>query len=329
MAQQFLLTGALGCIGAWVARNLVRAGTPPVIFDLATNRQRLDLIMTPEEIGQITFVTGDITDLDLVGRTMDEHEVTHIIHLAGLQVPFCRANPALGARVNVVGTVNIFEAAAQRKARVEKVVYASSIAVYDAVDADASGAVVHGASGHPTTLYGVYKQANEGTARVYWQDRRLPSIGLRPYTVYGPGRDQGLTSAPTKAMFAAAVGRAYEIAFGGRGDLQYADDVAKTFIACATAPFEGAEIFNVRGSVVTMPQVIDAIAEAAPESAGQITFVDKSLPFPEEFDAAPLIALIGALPYTPLAQATAETIAIFRERVAAGTLAADAYLPVV
>ena len=46
----------------------------------------------------------------------------------------------------------------------------------------------------PTTHYGVYKRANEGTARIFWQDNNMPSVGLRPLTVYGVGRDQGLTS---------------------------------------------------------------------------------------------------------------------------------------
>ncbi len=214
--ERFLVTGALGCIGAWTVRNLVREGVPTVVFDLASNPQRLRLIMTPDELAQVTFVTGDITDLAALEQALDEHAISNIIHLAALQVPFCRADPPLGARVNVVGTVNVFEAVARRKERIDQVVYASSVAVYDAADAAEPGAAVqHGATGHPTNLYGVYKQANEGTARIYWQDHRVASIGLRPDTVYGPGRDQGMTSSPTKAMFAAAVGQPYLIPSAG------------------------------------------------------------------------------------------------------------------
>ena len=43
----------------------------------------------------------------------------------------------------------------------------------------------------PTTLYGVYQLANEGSPRIFWADDRVPSIGIRPYVVYGPGRDRG------------------------------------------------------------------------------------------------------------------------------------------
>src|SRR5262245_24996595 len=198
--DRFLVTGALGCIGAWVVRNLVREGAQPVVFDLASDPRRLKLIMEPDEMARVTFVAGDITDLAAVERALDEHAITNVIHLAALQVPFCKADPPLGARGKVVGTVNIFEAVARRRSRIDRVVYASSIAVYDAADSDPSGAAVQrDPSGHPATLYGVYKQANEGTARVYWQDARVASIGLRPYTVYGVGRDQGMTSMPTQA----------------------------------------------------------------------------------------------------------------------------------
>jgi len=318
--DRFLITGALGCIGAWTVRNLVREGTPVVVFDLASDPRRLKLIMSDDELARVTFVTGDITDLEALERALDEHAITRVIHLAALQIPFVRANPPLGARVNVVGTVNVFEAVARRRDRIGRLVYASSAAVYDAVDAGESGVVAHGAAGHPTTLYGVFKQANEGTARVYWQDAQVASIGLRPYIVYGPGRDQGLTSSPTKAMVAAALGKPYHIPYGGRAAYQYADDVARTFIACARAPFQGAEIFNLGGSVATMGEIVAAIEAAAPEVRGLITFDDKPLPFPEAFDAAPLEQVIGALPFTPLAQAVAATIALFRERIAAGMM---------
>ena len=113
-AERFLVTGALGCIGAWTVRQLVRAGVPVTAFDLGTDHRRLELIMTPEELERVTFVVGDITDLASIERTLDERGITNVIHLAALQVPFCRADPPLGALVNVVGTVNLFEAVKRR-----------------------------------------------------------------------------------------------------------------------------------------------------------------------------------------------------------------------
>jgi nucleoside-diphosphate-sugar epimerase len=325
----FLVTGALGCIGAWTVRNLVKSGTRTVVFDLGNDVRRLRLIMTPEELAQVTFVQGDITDFKQVDAVMNEHDITHVVHLAGLQVPFCRANPVLGSQVNVVGTVNVFESARRREGRTLRISYASSAAVFDIDDAKPGEPVAADATGHPATLYGVYKLANEGTARVYWKENKVPSIGLRPYVVFGPARDQGLTSTPTKAMFAAAVDQPYHISYGGRADYEYADDVAKMFIGCATVPFAGAEVFNTPGYVLSMSDVVAAIEAAAPAMRGKITFDDKALPFPESMDGSPLekvLAPIGGVPRKPFVDAVAETIDIFKQCVADGRMARDEML---
>lgn len=167
--ERFLVTGALGCIGAWTLRDLAREGTPVVAFDLASDTRRVRQVTTDEEYVRITFASGDITDLASIERALDEHAITNIIHLAALQVPFCRADPPLGARVNVLGTVNIFEAARRRADRISQVVYTGSIGMFDAADADpTTRRLENDATAHPLNHYGVYKQANEGTARVYW-----------------------------------------------------------------------------------------------------------------------------------------------------------------
>jgi nucleoside-diphosphate-sugar epimerase len=311
-AERFLITGALGCIGAWIVKTLADEGATPVVFDRAADRRRLRLVMGDAALSQVQFVTGDITELAALEAALDAHAVDRVIHLAALQVPFCRADPPRGALVNVVGTVNVFEAVARRRDRIPRVVYASSAAVYDAADAGADGSVAHGASGHPATLYGVYKQANEGTARVYWREHGVASIGLRPYIVYGVGRDQGMTSAPTRAMLAAVRGQPFHIPFGGRADFHYAADVARAFVACARSAYAGADIFNLSGSLATMAELVAAIEAAAPEAAGQLTYAPEALPFPQEYDAAPLSGVIGRMPHTPLAAAVAETVGRFR-----------------
>ena len=321
-AECFLITGAMGCIGAWVIRNLVREGVAVVAFDLASEPRRLKLIMTPDELARVTFVRGDITELSSLEQALDTYAVTHIIHLAALQMPFVKANPPLGARVNVVGTVNVFEAVARRREQIGRVTYASSVGIYDPMDAGGPGEIVrHETVGHPGSLYGVFKQANEGTARIYWLDNQLTSIGLRPAGVYGPGRDQGITSAPSRAMLAATVRQPFHIPYGGRGEFQYADDVAKAFIACARIPFEGAEIFNLHGSVAHMSELVAEIENAVPEARGLITFAEPGFPSPEEYDGTALSRLIGPLSYTALREGVAATIALFRERVASGDLA--------
>ena len=261
MDERFLVTGAGGCIGAWVVAQLTAEQTPVIALDASDDDHRLRLLLDDDELAALTRVRGDITDLDALERTLDEHGVTRVIHLAALQVPFCRADPPLGARVNVVGTVNVLEAVARRAERMGPVVYASSVAAYDALDEGESEAAMQGV---PSTLYGVYKRANEGTATVYAQERGVASVGLRPHTVYGPGRDQGLTSAPTAAMLAAAAGVPYKLPFGGAYQLQYAPDVAAAFVAAARERAAGAQLRDVGGPTTHTEQVIAAIERAAP-----------------------------------------------------------------
>ena len=315
--ERFLVTGAFGCIGAWVVAELVAAGLPVTAFDLGGDDRRWRLVMSADEIASVRRVQGDIADLDVVERVLDEDGITHIVHLAALQVPFCRADPPLGARVNVLGTVNVFEAAKRRAGSIGAIVYASSIAAYDALE-EGGGTVEM--SGQPGTLYGVYKRANEGTAHVYFTDHGVVSVGLRPHTVFGPGRDQGLTSAPTTAMLAAACGRPYRIPFGGRSQFQYAPDAARAFVAAARAGAQGAAVHNLAGTSVDMAEVVTAITAAAPESAGSIEFDQVLLPFPGEVDAASFARLVGPIAETPFPQAVGDSVARFRDLVARGLI---------
>ena len=98
MTERWLVTGALGCIGAWTVATLVREDAAVVAFDLGTDDARLRLIASPEELERVTFVRGDLTDLAAVEETLAEHGVTHVVHLAALQVPFCKADPVPAPR---------------------------------------------------------------------------------------------------------------------------------------------------------------------------------------------------------------------------------------
>ena len=266
LPERTLVTGALGCLGAWTIKALLDLGEEPVGYDLGGDDARLRLILDETELARMTLVQGDVTDGEALGRTLDEHAITHVVHLAALQVPFCRADPTLGARVNVLGTVVVFEAVKARPHRISGLTYASSTAVYSV--SDPSPAPESGGT-EPLTLYGVYKLANEGTARVFWHDDDVPSIGIRPYVVYGPGRDQGLTSGPSLAMKAAARGEGYEIAYGGTAQYDYAPDVGRAFALAARAASDGAHVANFPGEPSTMEEVAAAIEEAAPDVAGK------------------------------------------------------------
>lgn len=307
--SRYLVTGAYGAIGVWTIRALLDRGHDVVSLDVGAVAPRLPIALAPEEIERVIRVQADITDLNRVERALDEHGITHVIHLAALQVPFVRADPPLGARVDVLGTVNVFEAVRRRRDRIAPLVYASSIAAL-------------GDEEHPSTLYGVFKRANEGTGIRYHADYGVSSIGLRPHTVYGPGRDQGLTSAPTTALLAAAAGVRQHIPFGGSVQMQYTADVGEAFVRASEVEYEGASVHNLDGPVVSMAELIGLIEAAVPEAAGQITAAAEPLPFPAGVDGSSFTELIGGSVMRPIADGVTESLERFRELLADGRVKA-------
>jgi nucleoside-diphosphate-sugar epimerase len=300
VSEKFLVTGAMGCIGAWVLRHLLNDGAEIVATDLSEDPVRPRLLLSEDEIAAITWKKLDITDTDAVNRVVADHGITHVVHLAGLQIPFCKADPPLGAAVNVVGTVNVLEAV--RHNGVVGLSYASSLAALGPPELYAELPVPDEAPTVPSTLYGVYKVANEETARIYWADWQVGSIGLRPYNVYGVGRDQGLTADIAKAILAVAAQQPFHIRYGGPLALQHASDVAEMFIAAARAAYQGAAIVNLRNDVTTVEEFVALLMELYPNA--QITNqADNLLPFPADLDDTGLRRLIKTVPHMPLAEA--------------------------
>jgi nucleoside-diphosphate-sugar epimerase len=113
-------------------------------------------------------------------------------------------------------------------------------------------------------------------------------------------------------MAAAARGEGYAMRWGGRCQLQFAPDVAAVFIAAARAEHDGAAVFNLGGPSSHASDVVAAIETAVPELAGQITFEDVQLPFPEEMDDGGLETVVGPIEWTSLVEGTRRTIEAFR-----------------
>src|SRR5438105_13185732 len=273
--MRVLITGGYGFIGAWIIKSLLAQGDQVWVYDLKEDPRRLKTIMTEENLKKVAFVQGDVTNLAGLQNAIAKHAISHVIHLAGLQVPTCRANPILGATVNVVGSLCVFEAVRLAGEQVKRLVYASTAAVFGPPEKYPAGPLPDDVQLLPATHYGHFKVCNEGNAAVYFQDFGLSSIGLRPWTVYGVGRDLGMTSEPTKAIKAVALGRKYHISYGGIQDLQYVDDVARTFIRCLEAPYRGAKSYNLRGHIVDLPAFHQALYTVEPSAKELITYGDR------------------------------------------------------
>ena len=314
MGEAYFITGAQGCIGSWIVKALVGRGDTPVVFDVSSDAHRLRQIMSDDELASVRFIVGDITDAPTLTRSLSASNARRVIHLAGLQVPTCKADPVRGAAVNVIGTLNVLAAA--RDVGIARVVYASSAAVFGVSEDNAP--VDEASACEPATHYGVFKRANEGNARVYYLDHGLSSVGLRPLTVYGVNRDTGLTSDPTKAMKAAALGLPFHIRFSGATDFLYVADAAAIFIACADRAPEGAHVFNVHGDTVETAAVARLIND---ETGGEwVTFGGPPIPIAAYLNDVAIRRAIGGLSTTPLGEGVRETVRRFVELRDAGRL---------
>ena len=315
-----LLTGGYGCIGSWIARNLLQRGERVWVYDLKKDFNRMRQIMDDEQIRHVNFIQGDVTDLAGLRKAFEQNGITHLVHLAGLQVPTCRADPLLGAKVNVLGTIAVFEAVKALGNQIQRLVYTSSAAVFGPPQTYPAGSLPDDVPLVPSTHYGVFKCCNEGSARIYFQDHGISSIGLRPWTVYGVGRDFGMTSEPTKAIKSLALGRPYHITYGGWQDMQWVDDIAKIVVRCLEAHYQGAKSYNVRGHVVDLPTLHQAMVAVDPAAAKLITYGDRQIAIAYDLADDALQRDLGPMPCTPLEEGIRQTFDHFRRLQTAGRL---------
>ena len=292
--MRVLVTGGQGFLGAWIIRRLHAGGHRVRVFDLGRNTELVERIAgtLPE------WVTGDVADPAQVldaARGCDA-----IIHLAGILTPACAANPKRGAEINLIGTINVFEAA--RALGISQVVYTSSAAAFGPEP---------GAPPFPVTHYGAFKLACEGCARAYWEEQKIASIGFRPYIVYGPGRETGLTAGPSLACKAAARGEDYTIGYTGESGLIYVDDVAAAYEAAVLGTITGAHVFNLEGVTIS---TADFAAEIQRQVQGAaITVTGPNLPLPAKMLKDNLSEVLPGLPTTSVADGIAATVTFYRD----------------
>jgi UDP-glucose 4-epimerase len=295
--MRVLVTGGSGFLGAAIVERLVARGIAVRVFDRVENRALVEAI-APGAAAQLDWQVGDIVDGEAVAAATTGCD--GIIHLAGVLTPACQADPVRGMRINVIGTLNVFEAA--RAQGIARVIYTSSTAVFGS----------RGSIPWPQTHYGASKLACEGSARAYWADHGLASIGLRPYVVYGPGRETGISAGPSLACRAAARGERYTIPYRGRAGLVFVDDVAAAYELALLREPDGALVLNVVGVTASNEEVIEAIRRIVPDAA--IDLDGPELGIAPDVDDSDLHAMFPGQPRTSLQDGIARTIAFYRQQ---------------
>ena len=318
-----LITGGCGFFGTWFVHRLLADGDSVTVFDVSLNTSRWELILSPSDIARVKFVAGRIDDDSFVA-TVAALAPDAILHLAGLQIPTCRDNPVLGARVNVIGTLNVFEAAKAMVAAgkpAPALVYASSAAVFGP-DADyPDGPVGDAATPNPASHYGAYKLCCEHAAKAYFLANGLSSVGLRPLCVYGPGRDQGLTSFPSRSIAAAVAGVPFVIPFTGATSYIHIREVADMFVACARqGAGGGARVYTVGGDSVDTADFISLLDAAVPGAKALITCTGAPLSIASRMDDSALRKDVPGLLRLSMSEGIAESVKVFSQLKAEGRL---------
>ena len=249
--MKIFLTGIAGFIGFHVAKKLCDQGHDVIAIDSINNyydedlkKARLEnlginnsqnnnyIISTKYE--NLTFKKLDLTDSDNLNILFEEHDFEIVCNLAAQAgVRYSISNPSTYIDSNIYGFLNLLEAS--RKNSIKHVVYASSSSVYG-LNADYPYSVSQ-STDHPASLYAASKKSNELIAHSYSHIHKIPTTGLRFFTVYGPwGRPDMAYFIFTKAAY-----EGQEILIFNNGDLfrdfTYIDDIVDGISVILETPF--------------------------------------------------------------------------------------------
>jgi len=264
-----LITGGTGLIGAALAAQLLARGERVVLFDAVLPEARLAGLR--RHAGELAVVRGDVQSLGELGETVRAHRPRAIVHLAFVLGGDGNKAPERATRVNILGTVNVLEAA--RLLGVPRVLLASSIAVYGSDEqypADALPLTEDAPAWVCRTLpiYGGGKLHGEHLAQAYAEHHGLVTGGLRPSVVYGAGRSSGSSAFLGEVIDKPAVGQPAAVPFGDAAvSFVYVDDVAGQFAALLDADpavFARRRFFNTGGDTCTVRELAATVARVVP-----------------------------------------------------------------
>ena len=277
-----MVTGGAGFIGRRVSDLLLARGERVV---------RFDTVAGPPAEGAVD-VRGDITQMPHLLEAIGEHGVTRIVHLAALLPPVTEERPHTGLLVNIQGAANVFEAT--RWAKIERVVYASSIAVYGDQSHVGDRALTEGDPSQPYNVYGQTKAVNDFTAARYRERWGLDLRGIRICTVFGHGRTTGLTGMIGGLLISrTAVGLPVEIPVdpAEASSMIYVEDAAEIFTRAVLGGELRSPVYNTGGHLATVREVADMVAEIIP--GAKFTFGEARVPHVYLVDNSRMLRDIG------------------------------------
>ena len=290
--KNILIFGGSGFLGSWITKSLLKKNLKITIFDLRIKTELLKNLIG-DEFNNIEFIEGDITDFE--GVLKATKDMDYILNLAGLMTPDCSSNPSLGAEVNVKGSINVFEAI--KRNNIKFLIYTSSGGVYGNEDKY---------NPFPETHYGAFKLAVEGIARAYFNESLISSVGLRPFVIYGPGREIGGTAGVTLACKAAKQNLKYTVGFSGKAGFVYVEDVTNLVERLIDKSPVGALTINVNGITASVEDFLLIIKKNIPDA--KVTLNGKPISVVEEILGGEPSKIFKDFKYTSLDYGINKTI---------------------
>ena len=268
--MNILITGA-GLIGSNAARHAVDNGHKVSLFDLSPNRDYVDKIVGRDKAG---IVAADMRDLPALLSALEKFNVDTIVHTAGLIGSRVQENSYTGATNNILGTINILEAARLRKVR--RVVYVSTFGVYDRTKInDNAIREANPIGGH--NLYATTKVCSEHLVHAYASMYDLDTIIIRPGGVFGRGfYIGGSTVGKVMRDLALAMIKSDPIMIDaktyGPNEYVYGKDVGMALFLACVAQSPKQRVYNAGTGVVHGPQELAAVVrELAPRNEVKVS----------------------------------------------------------
>ena len=260
-----LVTGGSGLIGIHVAKALSDTGERVVCVDIKSKPPYADHILE-QAVDAITFVEGDVLDIDWLTTLAAKCEVQGIVHAAAVvNENVFRADPARGFKVNLLGTLNVLEIA--RRNHVRRVVFTSSATVYGPRDSISSIAEEPPA---PQSLYAESKHMGERMLERYREVYGVRALVVRVSTAYGPGKPWNPERYPLQRMLWEAMrGAHYYMAEGADylRDFTYISDTALGVCLAYQSASPKYGVYNIAaGTSFSLSEVAQTLNELFPHA---------------------------------------------------------------
>ncbi len=281
-----LIAGGCGFIGSHLARKLVETGEQVILFDLAPNTD-----MIKDIVDRVKLIRGDATNMLDILHALRDNQVEAVYHLIGLLADISEVKPSLALKVNVESLLHFLEAS--RILNLGKIVFASSVAVYDPL---AQAPVGETAPLRPRSVYGATKVLSEFYGMHYHRLFGVDFRALRFTTLYGLGKSGGSTGICSLMIEKSTLGEAVrgEVAEAVT-DWLYIKDAVNSLILARKLDQPKERIYNIGGSSHSVKEVADIVGRMLPESNIRLD-AKKTFPWPPAYDCAAARRELG---YTP------------------------------